>query len=171
MRSHSKILVSLLLAAPLALASLPAAAQKLGTIRSSELVQQSPQFKAGQDKMKAEFERRANDLEAEAKKLAEDIKNFQKAADLLAGPERAKQEKDLNTRKIDFEYKSRQFQEERQNRERQLFQDMMVRIKTVIEQVARERSLEVVIENPVFSTPAIDVTDEVLKRLQATPAK
>lgn len=167
MRNPSRFLVAALLAAPLAVAATPALAQKIATIRSSELVQQSPQFKAGQDKMRAEFERRANDLEAEAKKLAEDIKNFQKSADLLAGPDRAKQEKDLSTRKVDFEYKSRQFQEERQTRERQLFQDMMVRIKTVIEQVAKERQVDIVVENPVFVAPGNDLTDDVLKRLQA----
>lgn len=150
-------------------AAMPAFAQagKIAAIRSNELVQQSPQFKAGQDKMKQEFERRANDLEAEAKKLAEDIKGFQKEAELLSAADRARKEKDLNTRKIDFEYKSRQFQEERSTRERQLFADMMGKIKTVIEQVAKEKAITVVIENPVYAEPGIDITDEVLKRLQA----
>ncbi len=145
-----------------------AEADKIATIRSNELVQASPQFKAGQDKMKQEFERRANDLQAEAKKLGEDIESFKKEAELLSAADRAKKEKDLNTRKIDFEYKSRQFQEERSNRERELFADMMGKIKTVIEQVAKERDLMVVIENPVYTTPSIDITDEVLKRLKAS---
>ncbi len=148
----------------------PAMAQieKIATIRSNELVQQSPQFKTGQDKMKQEFERRANDLQAEAKKLAEDIDSFKKEAELLSAGDRAKKEKDLNTRKIDFEYKSRQFQEERQNRERQLFVEMMGKIKGVIDDVAKERGLMVVIENPVYSDDALDITDEVLKRLKAS---
>lgn len=148
----------------------PALAQsgKVAALRSNELVQQSPQFKAGQEKMKQEFERRANDLEAEAKKLAEDIKAFQKEAELLSAADRARKEKDLNTRKIDFEYKSRQFQEERTNRERQLFTEMMGKIKVVIEQVAKEHGASIVIENPVYADPGVDITDQVLKRLQAT---
>lgn len=146
-----------------------AADMKIATIRSNELVQGSPQFKAGQDKMRAEFERRAKDLEAEAKKLAEDIEAFKKEAELLSAADRAKKEKELNTRKIDFEYKGRQFQEERANRERQLFGDMMGQIKKVIEAVAKEKGLSVVIENPVYAEPSADITDEVIKRLQ--PAK
>jgi outer membrane protein len=151
------------------IAATPALAQdtKILAIRSSELVQQSPQFRTGQDKMKQEFERRANDLEAEAKKLAEDIKAFQKEAELLSAADRAKKEKDLNTRKIDFEYKSRQFQEERTNRERQLFTEMMGKIKGVIEAVAKEKGATLVIENPVYAAAGYDITDEVLKRLQA----
>jgi outer membrane protein len=151
------------------IAATPALAQdtKILAIRSSELVQQSPQFRTGQDKMKQEFERRANDLEAEAKKLAEDIKAFQKEAELLSAADRAKKEKDLNTRKIDFEYKSRQFQEERTNRERQLFTEMMGKIKGVIEAVAKEKGAILVVENPVYAAAGYDITDEVLKRLQA----
>ncbi|MFA5939401.1 MAG: OmpH family outer membrane protein [Sinimarinibacterium sp.] len=149
-------------------ATAPAFAEaKFAAIRSNELVQQSPQFKTGQEKMKQEFERRANDLEAEAKKFGEDVKAFQKEAELLSAADRAKKEKDLNTRKIDLEYKSRQFQEERTTRERQLFAEMMGKIKTVIEQVAKEQGITLVIENPVYAEPGLDITDEVLKRLQS----
>lgn len=166
---RNQIFSAVLLLAGALLAAAPASAQamRIATIRSTELVQSSPQFKAGQDKMKAEFERRATELEAEAKKLAEDIKNFQKSSDLLAAADRAKQEKDLNTRKIDFEYKSRQFQEERTTRERQLFADMMTRIKSVIEAVAKERGIDLVVENPVYAAPSVDITADVLTRLQS----
>ncbi|SFF29999.1 periplasmic chaperone for outer membrane proteins Skp [Fontimonas thermophila] len=168
MKMYKTLFAALAIAVPVLVAT-PVLAQgvKIAAIRSNELVQQSPQFKAGQEKMKQEFERRANDLEAEAKKLAEDIKAFQKEAELLSAADRARKEKDLNTRKIDFEYKSRQFQEERANRERQLFTEMMGKIKAVIEQVAKEKGAAIVIENPVYAEPGIDITDEVLKRLQA----
>lgn len=150
-------------------AATPALAQelKIAAIRSNELLQQSPQFKSSQDKMKQEFERRANDLEAEAKKLGEDIKAFQREAELLSSADRARKEKDLNTRKIDFEYKTRQFQEERQTRERQLFAEMMGKIKGVIESVAKEQGVTMVIENPVYTADSLDITNEVLKRLQS----
>ncbi|MEC9363453.1 MAG: OmpH family outer membrane protein [Sinimarinibacterium flocculans] len=150
-------------------AATPALAQtlKIASIRSNELLQQSPQFKASQEKMKQEFERRANDLEAEAKALGEDIKTFQREAELLSSADRARKEKDLNTRKIDFEYKTRQFQEERQTRERQLFAEMMGKIKGIIEVVAKEEGVTMVIENPVYAADDFDITDKVLKRLQS----
>src|SRR3546814_13193040 len=58
------------------------------------------------------FERRQNDLEAEAKKLQDDGQAFQKEADMLASADRAKKEKDLTTRRIDLESKGRQLQED-----------------------------------------------------------
>lgn len=168
MRKPMNLMYAVLLAAS-ALASSAALAQtgRIATLRANDLVQQSPQFKAGQERMRAEFERRATELEADLKKLQEDAKKFQKEGDLMSPADRAKIEKDLNTRRIDFEYRSKQFQEERTTRERQLFTDMMANIKAVIEAVARERGVDLVIENPVYSSPAIDITDDVLKRLQA----
>ena len=140
---------------------------KIAAIRSNDLLQQSPQFKASQEKMKQEFERRATDLQAETKKFEEDVKAFQREAELLSSSDRARKEKDLNTRRIDLEYKTRQFQEERVTRERQLFAEMMNQIKGVIEQVAKEQSVSMVIENPVYTEAQYDITTEVLKRLQS----
>lgn len=40
---------------------------KIGAIRTADIVLESPQFKAGAERMKAEFERRQADLQAGAK--------------------------------------------------------------------------------------------------------
>jgi len=151
--------------------ALPAFAQQvpngIATIRAAELVQTSPQYKDGQAKMKAEFERRRTDLEAEAKKLGDDVQKYKREGDVMAPDARAKMEKDLNARKVDFDYKQRQFQEDLQKRERELTDAMMGKIRDIITQVATERGAKVVIQDPVWMTPDTDITDEVLKRLQA----
>lgn len=151
-------------------AAAPALAQntgtKLATIRSSDIAAQAPQFKAMQDKLKTEFERRQNEFEAEMKKFQEDGKNFQREADVLSAADRAKKEKDLQTRRVDLEYKGRSLQEEFGKRREQLLVETMGKLKSVIEQVAKEKGVAVVLENPVYASPEIDLTAEVLKRLQ-----
>lgn len=150
-------------------AAATAADLKIAAIRSAELILQSPQYKTGQDKMKQEFEKRSKDLETEGKKLQDDVKKFQKEADLLSAADRAKQEKDLNTRNIDFNYKQKQFQEDVQSRDRQLTQDMRAKIQEVIVQVSKEKGYDLVVQDPVFASAAVDITDEVLKKLGGTP--
>ncbi len=171
MKAVNNILVGAMLAAA-TLVTLPAQAQaltntKIATIRSGDLAQQAPQFKAMQDKLKSEFERRQNELEAEMKKYQDDGKNFQKEADVLSAADRAKKEKDLNTRRIDLEFKGRTLQEEFTKRREQLLTETMTKLRGIIEQVAKEKSVSVVVENPVYATPDTDITDAVLKRLQA----
>lgn len=141
---------------------------KIATIRVGDVVQQSPQFKAGADKIKAEFDRRKNDLEADMKKFQADAAKYQKEGQLMSPADQAKTEKDLTARQVDLQYKQRQFQEDFQNRDRQLTGDMMNQIKGVIEKVAKEKGVDAVLQDPVYATDAVDITDDVLKRLQAT---
>ena len=162
------------LAVVLALTSLPAAAElKIGAVRSAEIADRAPQFKSMQNKLKTEFERRQNELEAEAKKLQDDARTFQKEADTLTAADRGAKEKSLTTRRIDLEQKGRQLQEDFGKRRQELFTQSMGSIKTVIDALAKERGLDLIIENPVFAKPELDLTAEVLKRLQtpAAPAK
>lgn len=143
---------------------------KIITIRGGEIVQASPLFKAGQAQFKTEFEKRKGDLEAEARKLGEDAKKFQREADVMSSDARAKAEKDLQTRKIDFDYKQRQLGEDAQKRERELYDKLMASIKQVVIEIAKEQNADLVLQDPVFSAPGIDVTDQVIKRLQSGAA-
>lgn len=159
------IFTALALAAAIAL-PVQAQSAKIATIRSSEVAAQAPQFKTMQEKLKAEFERRQNDFEADMKRFQDDGTAFKKEADILAAGERAKKEKDLATRRIDLESKGRALQEEFGRRREQLMIETMGKLKTVIEQVAKEKGVAVVLENPVYAAPEYDITGDVVKRLQ-----
>lgn len=155
----------------LAVTAMPALADvKIGGLRSGDLADKAPQFKAMQDQLKAQFERRQNDLQAEAKKLQDDGSAFQKEADMLAPADRAKKEKDLTTRRIDLESKGRQLQEDFNKARQEQFAKTMGALKNVIDTVAREKNLDLIVENPVYIKPEFDITDDVLKRLQAPAA-
>ncbi|MGH8455707.1 MAG: OmpH family outer membrane protein [Stenotrophobium sp.] len=166
----SKALVGAIAGASLLMSGAAMADIKIATIRAADLVQQSPQYKAGADKIKAEFEARRNTLEADIKKFQDDAKKFQKEGDLMSASDKAKTEKDLGARQVDLAYRQKQFQEDFQNRDQQLTTDMMGKIKAVIEQVAKEKGIDAVLQDPVYATPAVDITEEVLKRLQASGA-
>lgn len=143
------------------------AEQKIGAIRTADVVLQSPQFKAGAERMKAEFERRQNDLQANAKKFQEDVEKFQREADFMAADARETREKELGARQNDLARQQRQLQEDMQNRDRELTNDMRERINDVIVEVAKEQKFDLVVQDPAYASDAIDLTDEVLKRLQA----
>ena len=165
-----KIVTTTALVTALVMAPATVLAQgKIGAIRTADIVLQSPQFKAGAERMKAEFERRQNDLQANAKKFQEDVEKFQREADFMANDARANREKDLNSRRIDLGLQQRQLQEDMQNRDRELTQQMRDRINDVIVEVAKELKYDLVVQDPAYAADAMDITDEVLKRLKAKP--
>jgi outer membrane protein len=158
----------LIAAAALAFTGSALAEVKVGTIRANDVVRESPYYKAAETKMRGEFDKRQQELETTGKALAEDIKKFQRDADIMAPDERAKKEKDLSARQVDFQYAQQKFKEDATQRDRELTTDLMTKIKDAIQQVAKEKGLDLVVQDPVFSAPALDITDAVLKQLQAS---
>ena len=144
-----------------------ALAPKIAVVRSADVVRDSAQFKTAESKMKGEFEKRKNDLEAQAKAFGDDVKAYQRDGDTLSADQRAKKEKDLNARQVDLQFAQRKFQEDLANRDRELTQDMMSKIKTVIVSIAKEKGITLVVQDPVYSDDSIDITADVLKRLNA----
>jgi outer membrane protein len=152
----------------------PAAAEvKIGAISLPALLRDSPQVRAANDKFKAEFQKREDDLKAEGKKLQEDSRKYQREADTMSGQQRADTEKNLNTRRIDFELKQRQFAEQAQARNDELQREVLEKVNRAIGEVAKEKALDLVVRDPAFASPAVDVTADVMKKLaamQAAPA-
>ena len=140
---------------------------KIVVVRSADVVRDSNQFKAAESKMKAEFEKRKTDLETQAKAFGDDVKNYQRDADTMSADQRAKKEKDLNARQVDINFAQKKFQEDLANRDRELTTDMMGKIKDVITAVAKEKGADIVVQDPVYSSATVDITADVLKRLNA----
>ena len=142
------------------------AATNIAVINAAQLVTSSPQFKKAEEAMRKEFEARAKKIEADVKELAADIEKFKRDADIMSGSDRAKKEKDLNTRRIDQGYAERKFKEDFAARRQELFNDVLADITKVIKQVAKEGKYDVVLQDPVYADESIDITETVLKRLQ-----
>lgn len=167
----SKTLAGLIAGAALMMSGTAMAEIKIATINLDQIVLQSPQYKDGQEKMKAEFGKRQSDLAADAKKFQDDVKKFQKDGDLMSAADKAKTEKDLGSRQVDLSYRQHQLQEDFQSRDKDLTTDMMSQIKAVIVQIAKDKGYDVVLQDPVYATSAVDISDEVLKRLQSSAKK
>jgi len=155
-----------LLIAGVAWSSTALAEIRIATIQSQRLIKESPQYKKMEAQMRADFERRAKELEQQGKQLSEDLQSFKRNADVMSAAERARTEKDLNTRRIDFNYSERKFREDVAAREKELAQQLMNQISEVIEAVATEGKYDLVLQDPVYASDAVDVTGQVLRRLE-----
>jgi len=158
-------------AAAALLAAGPAAAQsKIAVISTPVLLRDAPQIKAADAKLKAEFQKREQDLQSEGRKLEEDIGKFRREADAMSPQQRTSTQNDLNTRRTNFEIKQRQYQEQAQGRNAELQREVLERINQAIDEVAKEKGLELVVRDPAYAVPALDITADVLKKLAAMPA-
>ncbi|MEN8719071.1 MAG: OmpH family outer membrane protein [Oceanococcaceae bacterium] len=143
------------------------AQSRIAVINSARLLTESPQYQAAGESMQKEFKARAEALEKDARALAADLEKFKKDAEIMSSTERAKREKDLNTRRIDISYAERKLKEDVAIRERELTQDLMQEFQSVIEKVATENKYDLVLQDPVYAAKSTDITDTVLARLKS----
>ena len=151
----------------------PAVAEtKIGAINIPALLRDSPQVRSANEKFKAEFQKREDDLVAEGKKLEDDIGRFRREADTLSPQQRTSTQNDLNTRKTNFEVKQRQFGEQAAQRKQEFERGVLEKVNQAITEVAKEKGIDVVVRDPAYADPALDITPDVLKKLatyQAAP--
>lgn len=167
-----KIVAATAAALPLLLAAGNAcAALKIAVVRSADLVQNAPQYQATEAEIKAEFDKRKATLEAQGKKLSDDIQTFQKDADTMAPDARLKMQNDLITRENDFKFQRQKFQQDLQNTDREKTDQLMTQIQSVINDVAKKQGYDIVLQDPVYATSGIDITDMVLKQLESEPVQ
>ena len=165
-----RTIVPILAAAVLAAVAIPAAAEtKIAVISTQVLLRDAPQVRAADAALKAEFQKREDELKVEDKRLADDIQKFRREADTMSPEQRTSAQNDLATRKTKLEVKQRQYNEQAGMRNRDLERAVLDKVNQAIAEVAREKGVGIVVRDPAFADVSFDLTQDVLKKLATYP--
>lgn len=145
---------------------------RVGVVDPQRLLQESPQGKAVQDSMRAEFAPRERTLQAQAQAIKAKQEKLQKDGATMTDEQRIRAEKDLRDGERDFERARGELQDDvtaRRNEEMSRLQ------RTLVEEVrgyAKTQNLDMVVsgEAVLYAAPAFDITPAVLTALQAHAA-
>jgi outer membrane protein len=156
-------------AAALCLWALPAAAQelKLGYVNSERVLRDSAPAKAAQAKLEAEFGRRERELNDVRNRLKAAADKFEKDAPTLAESEKTRRQRELVDQERDLQRKQREFREDRNQRRNEEMQSLQERSTRIIRQIAEQEKFDLIVQEAVYFNPRIDITDKVLKSLNA----
>jgi outer membrane protein len=170
MKHIVKTIVPLLLA----LAVTPALAEfKLGFVNGQRVVNESPQAKRAKQKLEKEFEKRDQELQQLSKRLQSMQENLEKNGVTMAESERRNKEREFNELNRDFQRKQREFREDLNLRQNEEMSGIFERANKVIRQIAEAEKFDLIVQEAVYFSPRIDITDKVIKALssEAAPAK
>ncbi len=157
----------------LALAVTPALAEfKLGFVNGQRVVNESPQAKRAKQKLEKEFEKRDQELQQVSKRLQSMQENLEKNGVTMAESERRNKERDFNELNREFQRKQREFREDLNLRQNEEMGAIFERANKVIKQIAEAEKFDLIVQEAVYFSPRIDVTDKVIKALssEAAPA-
>lgn len=167
---QSRYSLLLVLALGLVGASSSVSAQefKIGFINTDRIFRDANSAKASQAKLEQEFLRREKELNDQGNQLKAIADKLEKDAPTLSEAQRTTRQKQVGDQDRDFQRKRREFQEDLNVRKNEELQQVLERANKVVKQVAEAEKYDLVVQEVVYINPKHDITDKVLKVLNAT---
>ena len=160
-----------LAACALVIATQPAAAQessRIGFVSLDRILRDSTPAKTAQSKLEAEFSKRQKDLQDASNRLKATAEKFDKDSPVLSESDRARRQRELADLDKDFQRRQREFNEDINQRKNEELASVVDRANKVIRQIAEADKFDIVFQDAVYVNPRIDITEKVLKALNAT---
>ena len=140
---------------------------RVGFVNTDRIFREANTAKAAQAKLEQEFSRREKDLAEQGTALKAMSDKFEREAPTLPESQRAQRQKQLLDQDRDFQRKRREFQEDLNARKNEELQQVLERANRVVKQVAEAEKYDVVLQEAVYINPKYDITDKVIKALNA----
>jgi outer membrane protein len=146
-----------------------AAAQdfKVGYINTQMITTQSNPAKAAQAKLEQEFSKRQKELVDQQTALKSFGEKFERDAPTLSESQRSARQKEGAELGRDLQRRQREFQEDLNGRRNEELQQVLDRATKAVKQVAYAEKYDMVLQEVVYVNTKHDITDKVLKILNA----
>lgn len=150
----------------------PVAAQesRIGFVNTERVLRESNPAKASQQKLEQEFSKREKAIQDSAAKLKELTAKLERDAAVMPEAERVKRQREAAELERDIQRRQREFREDLNQRRNEELAGVVERANRVIRQIAEAEKFDIIFQEAVYAAPRIDITDKVLKALNAAPA-
>ena len=155
--------------------AMPVAAQaqsfKAGFVNTDRILREADTAKAAQAKLEAEFSKRDKELRdmGAAMKAASD--KFERDAPTMSESQRQARQRQLADQDRDLQRKNREFQEDLNARKNEELAHVLDKANRVVKQMAEAENYDVILQEAVYVNPKHDITDKVLKAMNASAGK
>ena len=140
---------------------------RIAAVNSDRILRESAAAQSAQKKLEAEFAKRDKDLRDMAQRLKSMSDALDKNGSNMSSVERADKQRELSNLDSDFQRKRREFNEDLNQRRNEELAAVLERANRVIKQIAEQQHYDLIVQEAVYVSPRIDITDQVLKALAA----
>ena len=161
------------IAAIIALVAIPAVADaeiKVGVINTERVMRDSDPAKKAMKKLEKEFEKRGQDLERTRQQLQKMQDEMEKNSVTMSDTDRRAKEKEFADLSREFQRRQRELNEDLNARRNEELQSVVERANRAIRAIAEKEGFDMIVQEAVYASPRVDVTDRVIKALsEAAP--
>ncbi len=140
---------------------------RIGFVNTDRVFKEANTAKAAQVKLEQEFSKRDKDLQELGNNLKASADKLEREAPTLAESQRTARQKQLVEQDRDFQRKRREYQEDLNARKNEELQQVLERANRVVKTVAEAEKYDLVLQEAVYVNPKHDITDKVIRALNA----
>jgi len=147
------------------IAASEAADIKIGFVDVERIRRESMPAERASKQLEKEFAPRAQELQRREAQLKTAQGNLEKEAMTMSESDRRAREQELARLSVDYQRMQREYREDLNLRRNQELSSLFERADRVIKSIANEEKYDLILQEAVFRSPRIDITDKVLKAL------
>jgi outer membrane protein len=138
---------------------------RIGFVNTERLLRDAGPAKAAQQKLEQEFGRRDKELQDTAARLKSLGERLERDAAVMSESDRQRRQREYADLEKDFQRKQREFREDLNQRRNEELAQVIERANRVIREIAEKEKYDVILQEAVYASPRIDITEKVLRSL------
>lgn len=144
---------------------------KIGIVNTDRILRDSNVAKTAQAKLESEFLKREKDLNEAINAFKGTAEKFERDAPTLSEAQRLAKQKQLVEQDRDLKRRQREFQEDLGARKNEENQMLFEKAGRAVKQVAETEKYDLVLQDAAYFNPKHDITEKVIKALNASAGK
>lgn len=140
---------------------------KIGYVSIERIMRESAAAKVAESRLTQEFSKRDKELQDLGAKLKATADKYERESSITPETERVRQQRELQDMDREFQRRRREMQEDINQRRNEELQQLLEKAQRVVRQIADQEKYDLILQDAVFVGARIDVTDKVLKILDA----
>jgi len=168
MKSLSRLLIGL---SVLAASAAYAQEVRIGFVSTDRVFKEANSAKASQARLEQEFSKREKELNDLGSSIKAGAEKLEREAPTLSETQRATRQKQLVEQDREFQRKRREFQEDLNARRNEELEQVRNKANRVIKQFATDEKYDLILQDAVWIAPKHDITDKVIKAMNAGSGK
>ncbi|MCP5264590.1 MAG: OmpH family outer membrane protein [Burkholderiaceae bacterium] len=143
-------------------------APRIGFVNTERILRDATPAKAAQQKLEREFSKRDKEIQEMAANLKAMGERLDRDASVLSQSERQRRQREFAELEKEFQRRQREFREDLNQRRNEELAAVVDQANRVIRQIAEQEKYDFILQEAVYASPRVDITDKVLRALSST---
>lgn len=138
---------------------------RIGFVSTERILRDAVPAKAAQQKLEAEFSKRDKEIQDMANRLKTLGERMDRDAAVMSETERNRRQREFGDLEKDLQRRQREFREDLNQRRNEELAQVIEKANKVIRQIAEQEKFDFILQEAVYASPRIDITEKVIRAL------